>query len=228
MAATLLFVAGDAHAQDRIIQISGNKHTAMVTVTIGKSQDVRTGTSFVDVMVGDPDVADVNPLTDHTLSILGKKIGTTRVQVYAEGKKLIGIFDVEVSYDISRLTNELKRRFAGSHLQSLFGQRPHHAVGRGGRCRHPRQGGHHRAPVRAGDHQFGVGDVAAAGDAGSPLHRDLAHRRPRAGRAVEHLRQPQHKRRQWRSPAARRPADHIGGSRAGPPAFSPARLRSAS
>jgi pilus assembly protein CpaC len=116
--ATLLFVAGDAHAQDRIIQISGNNHTAMVAVTIGKSQDVRTGTSFVDVMVGDPDVADVNPLTDHTLSILGKKIGTTRVQVYAEGKKLIGIFDVEVQYDISRLTNELKRRFASSHLQA--------------------------------------------------------------------------------------------------------------
>ena len=118
LAATLLFVAGDAHAQDRIIQISGNNHTAMVTVTIGKSQDVRTGTSFVDVMVGDPEVADVNPLTDHTLSILGKKIGTTRVQVYAEGKKLIGIFDVEVSYDITRLANELKRRFAGSHLQA--------------------------------------------------------------------------------------------------------------
>ena len=118
LAATLLFVAGDAHAQDRIIQISGNNHTAMVTVTIGKSQDVRTGTSFVDVMVGDPEVADVNPLTDHTLSILAKKIGTTRVSVYAEGKKLIGIFDVEVSYDITRLTNELKRRFAGSHLQA--------------------------------------------------------------------------------------------------------------
>jgi len=118
LAATLLVVAGDARAQERIIQISGNNRTAMVTVIIGKSQDVRTGTSFVDIMVGDPEVADVNPLTDHTLSILGKKIGTTRVQVYAEGKKLIGIFDVEVQYDISRLTFELKRRFAGSHLQA--------------------------------------------------------------------------------------------------------------
>ena len=118
LAATLLFMAGDAYAQDRIVEISGASHTAMVTVTIGKSQDVRTGTSFVDVMVGDPNIADVNPLTDHTLSILGKKIGTTRVQVYAEGKKLIGIFDVEVNYDISRLTNELKRQFAGSHLRA--------------------------------------------------------------------------------------------------------------
>ena len=118
LAATLLFMAGDAYAQDRVIQIAGNTHTAMVTVTLGKSQDVRTGSSFVDVMVGDPDVADVNPLTDHTLSILGKKIGTTRVQVYAEGKKLIGIFDVEVNYDISRLVNELKRQFPGSRLRA--------------------------------------------------------------------------------------------------------------
>jgi pilus assembly protein CpaC len=118
LAAALLLMTGDAYAQTRIIQISGANHTAMVTVTIGKSQDVRTDDTLVDVMVGDPEVADVNPLTDHTLSILGKKIGTTRVSVYSEGKKLIGIFDVEVTYDITRLTNELKRRFPRSHLQA--------------------------------------------------------------------------------------------------------------
>ena len=118
VAATLLCMAGEAYAQQRTIQISGANRTAMVTVTIGKSQDVRTDSSFVDVMVGDPDVADVNPLTDHTLSILAKKIGTTRVSVYSEGKKLIGIFDVEVTYDITRLTNELKRRFPRSQLEA--------------------------------------------------------------------------------------------------------------
>ncbi|MEJ2379379.1 MAG: pilus assembly protein N-terminal domain-containing protein, partial [Pseudolabrys sp.] len=80
--------------------------------------DVRTDQSFVDVTVGDPDVADVNPLTDHTLSILGKKIGTTRVSVYGDNKQLVGIFDIEVSYDITRLTNELKRRFPRSHLKA--------------------------------------------------------------------------------------------------------------
>jgi pilus assembly protein CpaC len=118
VAASLLCIVGDAHAQVRSIQISGNTRTTMVTVTIGKSQDVHTDTSFVDVMVGDPEVADVNPLTDHSLSILAKKIGTTRVSVYSESKKLIGIFDVEVSYDITRLTNELRRRFPGSSLQA--------------------------------------------------------------------------------------------------------------
>jgi pilus assembly protein CpaC len=111
---SLLFSAS-AKAQ-KLIQIAGADRTVSVMVPIGKSQDVRTDTGFVDITVGDPDVADVNPLTDHTLSILGKKIGTTRVSVYGAGKVLIGIFDIEVSYDISRLTNELKRRFPGSHI----------------------------------------------------------------------------------------------------------------
>jgi pilus assembly protein CpaC len=118
LAASIMGLICDAYAQPRSIQISGNDRTAMVTVPIGKSQDVRTDTSFVDIVVGDPDVADVNPLTDRALSILGKKIGTTRVTVYAEGKKLVGIFDVEVSYDITRLTNELQRRFPGSRIRA--------------------------------------------------------------------------------------------------------------
>ena len=64
--------------------------------------------------MGDPEVADVNPLTDHTVSILGKKIGTTRVTAYGEGKKAVGIFDVEVAYDVSRLDAEIARVAGGS------------------------------------------------------------------------------------------------------------------
>lgn len=117
--ATLQFaVSVGASAQSRSLRVGGTDRTTMVTVTIGKSQDIHTGNGFVDIMVGDPDIADVNPLTDHTLSILGKKIGTTRVTVYAEGKKLVGIFDIEVSYDVTRLINELRRRFPGSSLRA--------------------------------------------------------------------------------------------------------------
>ena len=77
---------------------------------------MHTDQSLVDITVGDPEIADVNPLTDHALSILGKKIGTTRVTVYGEDKKTVGIFDVEVSYDISRLNAEIAR-FAGGGIR---------------------------------------------------------------------------------------------------------------
>jgi len=117
LAIGLLGIIGEACAQPTI-KIGGNNRTTMVRVPIGKSHDVRTDQSFVDISVGDPTVADVNPLTDHSLSILAKKIGTTRVSVYSEGKKLIGIFDVEVTYDVTRLANELKRRFPRSHIKA--------------------------------------------------------------------------------------------------------------
>ena len=94
-----------ARAQQKIT--FANARTVTVTVTVGKSQDVHIDQSLVDIMVGDPDVADVNPLTDHALSILGKKIGTTRVTVYGQDKKVVGIFDIEVSYDVSRLAAEI-------------------------------------------------------------------------------------------------------------------------
>jgi pilus assembly protein CpaC len=108
--------AGAAKAQ-RLIMVGAAKRSASVVVPVGKSEDVRTDTPFVDIMVGDPDIADVIALTDRTLSILGKKIGTTRVSIYGEGKKLIGVFDVEVSYDTSALANELARRFPTNKLR---------------------------------------------------------------------------------------------------------------
>ena len=39
LAASILGMVGDAYAQSRTIQISGNDRTVMVTVPIGKSED---------------------------------------------------------------------------------------------------------------------------------------------------------------------------------------------
>jgi pilus assembly protein CpaC len=105
----------DAQAQ-RLVQISGAKRTVSISVAVGKTEDVRIDSPFTDITVGDPEVADVTPLTDHSLSILGRKIGTTRVSIYSEGKRQVGILDVEVSYDISRLSSEI-RRFTGGEIK---------------------------------------------------------------------------------------------------------------
>jgi pilus assembly protein CpaC len=117
LAATLLRGGvSDANAQ-RMLSIATPKRTASVSVAVGKSEDIRTDSSFVDVLVGDPEIADVNPLTDQVISVLGKKIGTTRVSLYGEGKKLVGIFDIEVSYDVSKLREELAHRFRQAKIR---------------------------------------------------------------------------------------------------------------
>ncbi len=101
----------DAAAQPRYIEIRNSADTASIRVSNGKSENVRTDATFSEIVVADPEIADVVPLTDRSLSILGKKIGSTRVSAYAEGKRLVGVFDVEVSYDTARLGAELARRF---------------------------------------------------------------------------------------------------------------------
>jgi pilus assembly protein CpaC len=112
---TLLPMA-EAQAQ-KLVQISGPNRSATVNVSIGKSADVRTDISFTDVTVGDPEIADVNVLTDKSLSILGRKSGTTRITAYGEGKTLVGMFDVEVSYDTSMLSAEITRRFSHAGIR---------------------------------------------------------------------------------------------------------------
>jgi pilus assembly protein CpaC len=112
-AAIWLSLHAPGGAQERVVSLSTARRTASVAITAGKTQDIRVDAPFTDVMVGDPEVADVTPLTDHSLSILGKKIGMTRVSVYGEGRRTVGVFDVEVSYDVTRLALELNRITGG-------------------------------------------------------------------------------------------------------------------
>lgn len=111
MAGAWLLAATSLHAAERTLELRDSARTAALIIAKGKSETVRTDASFVEIVVGDPDIADVVPLTDRSVSILGKKIGTTRVSAYAEGKRLAGVFDIEVSYDTSKLGAELVRRF---------------------------------------------------------------------------------------------------------------------
>src|SRR5258708_13406982 len=104
-------------AQAREVELSAGRSSATVKISIGKSENARTLDSFSEVIVSDPDIADAIPMTDRSLSILGKKIGNARVSVYGEGKKLVGVFDIEVSYDTSRLGAELAQPFPSARFR---------------------------------------------------------------------------------------------------------------
>ena len=109
-AAALLPLGGGEARAERLVQ-SVKPSARQLSGHHRKTEDVRTDTNFVDVVVGDPEIADVNPLTDRSLSILGRKSGTTRVSIYGEAKKLIGVFDVEVAIDTAVLSATLAQRF---------------------------------------------------------------------------------------------------------------------
>jgi pilus assembly protein CpaC len=115
MAWLLPFAVAPAHA--RVIEVDSGTRSAAITIPIGKSENVHTDGAFSDVVVADPETADVVPLTDHSVSILGKKIGATRISLYGEGKRLVGLVDVEVSYDTVRLSAAIARQFPHAKIK---------------------------------------------------------------------------------------------------------------
>ncbi len=79
-----------------------------ITLAPGHTMTIATDRGFSDMVVGNPGVADVFPLTDSSLYIQGISSGFTNVAVYDEQKELLGIFNIRVRRDFSELTGSIQ------------------------------------------------------------------------------------------------------------------------
>ncbi|MCW6511936.1 type II and III secretion system protein family protein [Lichenifustis flavocetrariae] len=85
----------------------GGATLSHIRLTVNKSQTVKAGAAFADVLVGSSEIADVVPLSDRTIYLLGKKVGTTNVSIISSDKKLVGLIDVEVRPDVDAIASQI-------------------------------------------------------------------------------------------------------------------------
>src|SRR5688500_3472788 len=78
-----------------------------LAVPLNKSQVLRTDRPFAKALIGNPEIADVLPLSDSSLYVLGKKMGTTSLTLYDRGNRLIAVVDVAVGPDVISLKRQL-------------------------------------------------------------------------------------------------------------------------
>lgn len=78
-----------------------------LAVPLNKSQVLRTDRPFAKALIGNPDIADVLPLSDRSLYVLGKKMGTTSLTLYDRRNMLIAVIDVAVGPDVIGLKRQL-------------------------------------------------------------------------------------------------------------------------
>ncbi len=120
-AATLAFLAPAsaraASAPRRAETAVADAGRAVRLVATGATQTMRTTRPFVDVVVGDPDIADVMPLTDRSFYVHGKKTGITTVSAYDANRTLVSVMDIEVGANTGRLASELRRRIRGAQIE---------------------------------------------------------------------------------------------------------------
>ncbi len=117
--ATLLSVnTGPSHAESGIIHMTGSQQTKILKVAKGKPKTIRTDTSFNEIVVGDPDVATVSPLTDRSFYVVGTSPGTTGIALYGENNQLVGVLDVEVGANTNQLNATLKSALPDSNISA--------------------------------------------------------------------------------------------------------------
>ncbi len=109
VAAMALPAFNQVQAAARIINLSNSNRVGHMQIVIGTSETLRVSMPFSEIVVGDPETADVNPLTDKMLYVLGRKLGLTNVTLFDESKQLVGVIDVEVTQNLDGLRQALRQ-----------------------------------------------------------------------------------------------------------------------
>lgn len=101
--------APEALAQGRGISVDPGeiKHGGELVVPLNKSQILRVDQPFKELLVGNAEIADVMALTDQSIYVLGKGLGTTNLTLYGPKRNLIAVVDLVVSYDVENLKAKL-------------------------------------------------------------------------------------------------------------------------
>lgn len=76
-------------------------------VAVDKSQVLHIDRPFTDLAVGKSEIADVIALTNQSIYVLGKAIGSTSLSIYGQNHQLIAVINVVVTPDVGDIKAEL-------------------------------------------------------------------------------------------------------------------------
>ena len=118
--AALLAVAGAAlaAAQPAIAQVSvaSGVQAGELDVPVNKSQVLRTDRAYSKALIGNPEIADIVPISSTSVYVLGKKTGTTSLTLYDRANSLIAVVDVVVGPDVMTLKRQLSDLIPGTEI----------------------------------------------------------------------------------------------------------------
>ncbi|RWA60509.1 type II and III secretion system protein family protein [Mesorhizobium sp.] len=97
-----------ADAADRSIDVS-NPTIHRIFVPVSQSVTIQVNSTLGDIVVGDEKIADAQPMTDKTLYVIGKGVGTTTVNLFSEDKRSLGTLQVEVGQDVSDMAAAIRQ-----------------------------------------------------------------------------------------------------------------------
>lgn len=95
-----------ATAQTVSVSASGGP-VRQVAIALFKSRTLEVDRPFATALIGAPDIADILPMSDKTLYVQAKKIGTTNISMFDANMNVVAVVDIEVTPDTSNLREKI-------------------------------------------------------------------------------------------------------------------------
>jgi pilus assembly protein CpaC len=107
IALTAAFTAAVPAAAQITVSETDTVRAGELAVPLNKSQVLRSDRPYAKALIGNPEIADILPLSDRSLYVLGKKMGTTSLTLYDRNNTLIAVIDIAVGPDVISLKHQL-------------------------------------------------------------------------------------------------------------------------
>ena len=82
-------------------------HAGELVVPINKSQVVTASQQIERAMIGNSDIADVLPISERSVYVLGRAFGTTSLTLFDRNNRVIAVMDVSVGPDVEGMQRQL-------------------------------------------------------------------------------------------------------------------------
>jgi pilus assembly protein CpaC len=100
------------------VSVASGINAGELEVPINKSQVLRADRPYSKALIGNPDIADIVPISPTSVYVLGKKSGTTSLTLYDRGGRLIAVVDVVVGPDVMTLKHQLSDLLPGDGISA--------------------------------------------------------------------------------------------------------------
>jgi pilus assembly protein CpaC len=97
-------------------QEMGPMHAGTLEVPINKSEVVTSDRPIAKALIGNAEIADVLPISNRSVYVLGKSVGTTSLTLYDTANRVIAVMDVSVGPDVEGLRSQLSELVPGQKI----------------------------------------------------------------------------------------------------------------
>lgn len=93
-------------------------HAGSLDIPVNKSRVVTADRAIAKAMVGSAEIADVLPVTDRSIYVLGKKMGTTSLTLYDSMGRVMSVMEISIGPDVDALTSQMRTLIPGEKIDA--------------------------------------------------------------------------------------------------------------